>query len=137
MTDVSPEADQVDDGPPTLTFHYLKSPRFRTVHVDGALGGPSPSLPFITMTMYSERHAVPREMTHTLNDDGSVGEVAATEGRSGIVRELEMCAVFDPRTAKQLARWLDNQADAVIQQYNASVENTENTEDDDGAEESE
>jgi len=107
----APSLDQVTamisaDG--TIDFHNIKGDGFRTIHVDGAFGGVSPRGQHINMTIYSERWPVPTQMTHKVDENGTLGEELAEKRatRRGIVRELEANLVFDIETAKRLAQWL-------------------------------
>ena len=92
----------------TIDFHYIKSGVFRTIHVDGAFGGLSPRASHITMTLFNERWPVPTQITHKIDENGSLGEELKERRatRKGVVRELEANLVFDIDTAKQLAQWL-------------------------------
>lgn len=92
----------------TIDFHNIKSNSFRNIHVDGAFGGVSPRGQHINMTIFSERWPVPTQMTHRIDEDGSLGEELAEKRatRRGIVRELEANLVFDVETAKRLVQWL-------------------------------
>lgn len=93
------------DSLPHLTFHYLKSTQYRVIHVDGAIGGPTPS-GFIHISMYNERSAIPREQTFPVTKDGVLGDVVQTVSRDGIVREMEVDAIMSLSTAKSLKDWL-------------------------------
>jgi len=108
-----------EDG--TIDFHNIKSNGFRTIHVDGAFGGVTPLGNHISMTVFSERWPVPTQITHKIDQAGTLGE-ELTERRAtrgGIVRELEANLVFDIETAKRLADWLlgkIQQADGAVTQ---------------------
>jgi hypothetical protein len=93
--------------PAELTFHYLKSNYFRVVHSDGVYGGLTPTGD-VMMTFWSQRNAIPKEVTHALTADGSVGEELRREGKSGIVREAEVSVVFSIQVAQELATWLQD-----------------------------
>ena len=120
----APTLDEVtamisEDG--TIDFHNIKGDGFRTIHVDGAFGGVTPRGDHINMTVFSERWPVPTQITHKIDQAGTLGE-ELTERRAtrrGIVRELEANLVFDIETAKRLAQWLMGkiqQADGAVTQ---------------------
>lgn len=87
-----------------LTMHYLKSPAFRTIHVDGAIGAPRLG-GGLHMALFSERPAIPTGIEFEV-EDAQLGKEVARIGRRGLVRELEVDAIMDLKTAKLLADWL-------------------------------
>jgi len=93
--------------PDTVEAHYIKSTEFRTIHVDGVWGGLTPT-GYINATFWSQRIALPRwveyKVSHT---DGSMNELRR-EGKNGVVREMEVNAVFDINFAISLRDWLDS-----------------------------
>lgn len=94
------------DPPKQITFHYLKSTQFRVIHIDGAIGGITPA-GFIHISMFNERSAIPREQTHSVKKDGTLGDPIDTVSRNGVVREMEVDAIMNLSTAKILRDWLD------------------------------
>ena len=62
-------ADSERKRPDKIRFHYLKSPHFMTVHVDGAIGGPTPR-GLLHAAVYAERVAIP-------NSTGQANTVSA------------------------------------------------------------
>lgn len=107
-------ADTEEEKPGTVTFHLIKSPMFRTIHVDGVFGGTTPR-GFINMGLYSERAPFPKQTTHVLAEDGTVDKeiVDIRVQRDGPVREIEVNAVIDLRLAKSLIVWLNSKIDAL------------------------
>lgn len=93
--------------PSQVRFHYLKSNYYRTIHANGAFGGITPRGE-IAMQLYSERFPLPDTTTHVVNPDRSLGGeiVRERQTRDGILRELEVGAVFDLDTAREIADWL-------------------------------
>jgi hypothetical protein len=90
-----------------VKFHYVKSPLYRTVHVDGVIGGLTPQ-GALSLGIYSERLLYPDQMVYSLTPKGEIGEEIAEEriARDGIGRELEASLVMTLPAARQLARWL-------------------------------
>src|SRR5688572_25870540 len=91
----------------TIQFDYVKSNYFRVVHVDGAFGGVGANLN-INMAIWSQRNALPQQVTHTITAAGTLGDEVreARVTKEGIVREVEANLVLDIATAESLARWL-------------------------------
>ena len=93
--------------PDKIEAHCLKSPAFRTIHVDGVWGGLTPT-GYIAATFWSQRLAIPKVIEYKVGkNDGSLTEIER-KGLSGIVRELEVNAVFDVNFAVSLRDWLDS-----------------------------
>lgn len=93
-----------------IAYHYVKSPAFRTLHMDGAMGASTPS-GMLHMAIYAERPAIPQRTEHEVDADGRVGAMipAGTVAKSGVVRELQADVMMDPGTAVALLLWLAEQ----------------------------
>ena len=65
-----------------VVIEYIKSQLFRVAHVDGAIGGPTPSGQ-IHLAMFSERPAIPRRLVARLSG-GVIGDPIPEET---VVRE--------------------------------------------------
>lgn len=100
--------------PSDIAFHYLKTYNYRTYHVDGIFGGPTPN-GNIYMELFVERMPTPREVHHKVNQDGTLGEEIQRAGKEGLVREIEAGLVFDLATAEQIQKWLSNKIDILKQ----------------------
>ncbi len=96
--------------PATVTFHYIKSPQHRTIHVDGAYGSVTPQ-GAILVCFFNERFPIPRETTHDVLDGNVAGEPRSRESKEGIVREIDVAAVFRPSAARRVGQWLIDKAD--------------------------
>jgi hypothetical protein len=95
-----------------IPVHYVKSNAFRVVHADGAYGGAT-AHGFIQMAFYSERVAYPRETILEISPDGvQLGETDV-ERRQGAVREIEVAAIMDLKTAESLHQWLGQKVDEL------------------------
>jgi hypothetical protein len=99
----------------SLNVNYLKSPSFREIHSDGVLGGATPQNRF-WVAFYTERFPVPQVVRHTIvpSEDvegavrlGDPGE--PIEGRSGIIRTMEVGVFMSLEDAKLLHEWLGKQ----------------------------
>lgn len=91
-----------------VTFHYIKGPDFKSVHIDGAIGGLT-TKGFLHAALFAERAAIPQETTHLVNDDGSLGDEIFQKRvtKKGIVRQMEIDIIFNEETALNLRNWLD------------------------------
>jgi hypothetical protein len=103
---------QPDEVPGTVTFFYMKAAGFRTIHVDGGLGGPSPE-GFVRMAIYNQRLPIPQESTHELKSDGRLGDVLSEQKKKGIVREVEADLIMTPDVARAISVWLSKQAESA------------------------
>ena len=100
--------------PEKIAFHYLKTNTYRTYHVDGIFGGPTPN-GNIYMELFTERMPTPKEVSHKVNKDGTLGEEIQREGKEGLIREIEAGIVFDLATAEQIQKWLTKKIDILKQ----------------------
>lgn len=91
-----------------LRFDFIKSNSFRVIHVDGAWGGLRPDLNF-HLNLYSERYSIPKSVTIEYDPEKlTVEQTVDVESRECVIREVEICALFDLATAKSLRDWLDD-----------------------------
>ncbi len=104
----TPKEGKEGQGPSQVKFDYIKSQYFRVIHADGAIGGVTPS-GFIHFALYSERAAIPRQITHLIKPDGSLGErvMEKTVSRETIVREMDVDVILSVPVAESLRKWLE------------------------------
>lgn len=94
-----------------VAFDYVKSPDFKVVWADGAIGSITPR-GLIHFAIYAERPAIPRRQVFKINDEddgyGTLGsEVTEKQiSRGSIVRELSCDVFLTPAGAASLAAWL-------------------------------
>lgn len=97
-----------------LQFHYIKGPAYRETACHGAIGGVTPQNE-IWMALYSERWPIPRvvefevptaEGAATIEFNEAQAVPSHTEGRSGIIRHVEVGAYLDLEVATRLHDWL-------------------------------
>lgn len=89
----------------SVKFHFEKGKHFRVVHVDGALGGCTPTRE-IFVSLYNQRSAIPRLIEQELLPNGQLGEEVHREGKEGIFREMEIGLVMTPMVAEEIAKFL-------------------------------
>jgi hypothetical protein len=99
----------------SVKITYLKSPGFRTVHADGALGGETPDLN-VFIAFWLQRGVIPDVTIHAVTPDGGVNpipsEVTARSG-GGIVREVDFGVVMTLDAAKSFHEWLGQKISAI------------------------
>jgi hypothetical protein len=89
-----------------IRFHYLKSQLFRSMHVDGAIGGLSPNGQNIHISVYSEQLPLPTVVINEIDPDGKLGGEIKRIARDGVVREVEADLVLSLDSARALMEWL-------------------------------
>ena len=102
MTEQVKATDSQDDKASSVTFHYVKSSQFRVLHCDGIAGGLTPN-GHIHFAVFSERPAIPQQITHKITQANTLGEAIAVQGRSGIIRDMEIDVLCTVETAEQLS----------------------------------
>ena len=107
-----------ENPPGTVDFHYIKSNGFRAVHADGVWGGATPR-GYITMSFYSERHPIPRRLTHKIKPDETLGSEVDRDSREGFIREVEVEVMVDLAMAKALIPWLKEKISVLEGQHKA------------------
>lgn len=114
-----------EETPSELKFNYLKSPSYRTAHIDGVFGGPTPQGK-IAVTLFSERLPIPTETVHSF-DGKAIGEEIKEkrQSRQAIIREIEVTCVLDAGTAITVADWLKQKVEE-LKKYEGAA-NDDNT----------
>jgi hypothetical protein len=92
--------------PSSVKFFYLKSQYFRVVHADGAIGSVT-TRGLIHLAFYSERPAIPNIQSHDVSPEGKLSEPRTSEGKEGIVRELDVDVMMSKAAAIELREWLN------------------------------
>jgi hypothetical protein len=109
-----------DERQPRVRFFYIKSNQFRVVHVDGAVGAITPR-GNLHIAVYSERPAIPRQTEHELNlETGQLGEPISTEGKEGVIREMEVDLMLSAQATVELRDWLNKRIEEFDQIKQAS-----------------
>jgi hypothetical protein len=105
--------------PSSIKIYYRKANFFRVVHVDGAIGGITPTRN-IFVSLYNQRTPLPRMIEQRFSpEDGTLGEEIGRGGKSGLFREMEVGIVLTAPVARELAKFLLEQA-KVLEQSTAS-----------------
>lgn len=92
----------------SVNFHYIKGPDFRSVHIDGAIGGLT-TKGFLHIALFAERAPIPQEITFEVLPDGRLGEEDPNKrvSKEGVIRQMEVDVIVNEETAKDLRNWLD------------------------------
>ena len=76
---------------PRLTFDYVKSSLFRTIHADGVVGSITPASN-IYIAFFNERFAIPQQLVFEIQPDGEIGDeiLESRRSRDSVLREMEV-----------------------------------------------
>ncbi len=67
--------------PSSIKFYFEKAKLFRVVHVDGAIGGITPTRD-VFVSLYNQRIALPQIIEQAISPEGKLGEIVGTpEGK--------------------------------------------------------
>ena len=88
-----------------ITFNYIKTPSYRTFYVDGFYGGLT-AKGYLYAEFFLERLVTPQKETYGVKDN-RLGAKIASEGKHGVVREIEAGMIMDFSTMLVLQKWLN------------------------------
>ena len=100
-----------EQGQVEVNFKYFKGNFYRIIHANGVIGGVS-RCGEIHMSFYSERPGFPDSAKLVISQMGSALP-ERIEGGDKYIREIEVDAVVDLNTAKQVRTWLDIQIETM------------------------
>ena len=108
---------------PQVRFEYIKSNLFRVIHVDGAIGGLTPS-GNIHMAVFNERLAIPQQIVIAVNPNGTLGgELKESRVvREGVIREMDADLMMDLPTAKSILKWLKENIEKLENTQKAALD---------------
>jgi len=95
--------------PSSIQIHYHKANFYRVIHADGALGGITPTRN-IFVSIYNQRTPLPMMIEQRFSPDGTLGDEIRREGKTGLFREMEIGIVLTPAVAREIAKFLNEQA---------------------------
>jgi len=104
--------------PKKITFNYIKTPSYRTFHVDGFYGGLT-AKGYLYAEFFLERSVTPQKETYEVKYN-KLGEIIGSEGKEGVVREIEAGMNMDLSTMLVLQKWLNEK----IAEYQSKFQNT-------------
>jgi len=112
-----------------IKFHYEKSNLFRVIHVDGAVGGLTPTLD-VFVSIYSQRAPIPKVMVQKVSPNGQLGDEVVEERvqKEGVFREVEVGLMMNLNVARALFQWLGEKielAEKTQQQMQAQQQQSE------------
>jgi hypothetical protein len=105
-----------------LTFKYVFPEGLKDLYINGVYGG----LTFdnkITMHLFSERLPIPKEETHRITPEGTLGDKIEVKTGGDAIRLIQCSAIMEPTTAQVLINWLQEKLDFLSKEK--SDKNTE------------
>ena len=102
--------------PNKITFNYIKTPSYRTYHVDGFYGGLT-AKGNLYVELFVERAVTPQKEIYEIKGNALMPN-PKREGKEGVVREIEAGMIMDYPTMLIFKKWLDekiNQHQSIIQ----------------------
>lgn len=90
----------------SVELHYIKSPTYRSYHVDGLHGGFSPS-GYLYANIFHERFPIPQTEIRNL-ENGAPGEIIDKKVKTGVVRLVEASLAMNYDTAVSIRDWLND-----------------------------
>jgi hypothetical protein len=100
-----------------VSFELIKSRYFRSIHVDGAFGGISPTGNYLRMGIFNEGQPIPQKITHSIIQGNQLGpeNIEKRSINNCFIREVEADLIMNFETAKLLKDWLEQQLILVEQ----------------------
>jgi hypothetical protein len=95
----------MSEKPKQIEVHYLKTPNYRSYHVDGVLGGITPA-GTLYIELFLQRWPTPKSILHEVNDDGTLGKELGRDSKTGLIREVEAGLTMDLAAAEVIHGWL-------------------------------
>jgi hypothetical protein len=95
-----------------VKFYYEKGNFFRVIHVDGAVGGLTPTLD-VFLSIYNQRAPIPQVSVQKVMPNGQLGDevVEDRQQKDGVFREVEVGLVMNLNVARALQQWLTEKID--------------------------
>lgn len=96
------------DKPNTISIKYIFDPNYNPVYINGAYGGISPKGEIIA-NFFLERMALPYEIFHKVNSNGSLGEAVGCDPddlERSMVRYVSNGIVLNKKAAYDVIAWL-------------------------------
>jgi hypothetical protein len=116
---MSNEEESVPPQGTKMLVHYTKALEYRTIHVDGIIGGPTPNGRCLVIDFFNERGSFPETTVHTIGENGILEYGVVDQqinARPGIWREIDFNAVLDLDTARSFYEWLGRNIAALERQ---------------------
>ncbi|MBN1276886.1 MAG: hypothetical protein JXA35_05285 [Deltaproteobacteria bacterium] len=97
-----------------FVFKYVYSDGLKDCYVNGAWGGVTPRKE-IHMHLYSERHPIPKSVTHRIDKDGSPENTGEIFVGGDVVRLIQASVVMNVDTAVALRDFLTKMIDTIVE----------------------
>ncbi|MFA5181087.1 MAG: hypothetical protein WC405_07175 [Syntrophales bacterium] len=98
--------------PNKITFKYVYPEDLRDLYVNGLWGGVTPRGE-LYVHFYSERHPIPKKVTHEITEDGALTGIADIQSGGDAVRLIQTSITMDVHTAVAFRDWLTKQIDEI------------------------
>lgn len=96
----------IPENPNHIDIYYEKNPTYKTMYVDGLIGGKTPT-GSINMNFYSTRNFIPKSVRHEVDGGLLRAEgVNSKDSKFGIIREIEAGIYMDEKTATDIYEFL-------------------------------
>jgi len=92
--------------PRRFSFKYQDAASFRTVRVNGVLGGSTPTGE-IYMGVYTQRPSLPETSSLDVDEHGTPGQEILGPLQEDLIREMEVGLILDLPNAVAIRTWLD------------------------------
>lgn len=102
----------MEQKPTKITFKYVYPDDLRDLYVNGLYGGVTPRKE-IYAHFYSERHPIPKTITHDVKEDGTLGPEVNQEKGGDVVRFIQASVVMDLDTAISFQKWLSERIEYI------------------------
>jgi hypothetical protein len=97
----------------TIDYHYIKTNHYRTFYANGVFGGITPRGE-LQMDFFIERQVIPQLATYKILNDGKLGEMIKTNGKSGFIREFDCGVVMNMEVAVAFHQWLGQKIEEFV-----------------------
>lgn len=94
-----------------VTIKYIFDKSYNPHYVNGAAGGVNPAGELM-VHFYLERFPLPYEMTHEINEDGTLGaplDVKPDDFDRKVIRYIDHGVIMNLASAQELYQWLGDQ----------------------------
>jgi len=90
-----------------IDSHFIKTADYKTIQVTGAWGGVLGN-GVLNLNLFTERIPIPQRIVLEVDTDGKTVKEKYKEGKTGIVREVQVGILMDYQTTKNIYEFLGN-----------------------------
>ena len=96
-----------------IDCHYIKTNQYRTFYANGVFGGITPRGE-MQMDFFIERQVIPQITTYGILEEGNLGDIIKTEGKTGFIREFDCGVLMNMEAAINFHQWLGQKISEFI-----------------------